>query len=912
MKKIIFSVCFATLFQIIVFGCSFSWIPFCDHMDAYDNILAGVITAKSDNGISIEVLEVFKGSENSTSITVWDGIAGDCNGTPETSDTRNYGNLGDTIIFALGMPITKVTYDWDVVGDYRKPVNFYDYPDVWNPEFFKVENNQVVIEQAYADEPLIYSYDELTAQLSSGDCISKVAEHGNCDEILENPWLAELIENADGCEVGSIQQFSYNGSDYINVNPYTQFSYFTCPSDLPTKVYNCTGDLVCTIGGYGFQLKHTMNKSFFDECDANLTNAALNASLLWTYSNPCENPLELEIVQNAISNFCTEAVYSFDYNNQSYVYIIDHVRCDGIEQYGQLYNCSIGAICTLDSCEPVLNQLQNQLNEENLIWAKVIDPFEKYPWLSDLINPEYCTVKVTEYKYSEYYTFVMLDNSNETGRLYFQDGTLYCNGATDYCLSLYNLTEPGTLFFDCTTGSEHLEVEVSNLTCTNNGKFTFEVTVTDDVGTPTNGRYGIRYPYGEEGTPRYIYFSEGETITYEGNISNAENGLYTIYVHDRGWADDAAQRIEIEVTECLSEETLFNQYNWLYTIVDPNNCNGVKITEHFYGTYAFLYVEDNNKGTLYFQDGTFYCADNLDNYCLDLYSFDIPATTWQCSNENEEGCRIDDPISLPWIQDIINTDEENYLDAIILFEYEGSSYFRITSGSNVIDGISIATYSCDGILLCVSSVWFEEIYVEGSEEVCQASASNGETIWTKSSSNVLFDTYPWLNTLVDENNCQDASIEVYAYGAYDFIFIQDHEGKKLFFQDGTFYCADSPTYSCIEAYELNTPKNEWTCGGVNQKRSILSSEPNIDFKVDFKVFPNPSKGHFTVEFADMNNDPHLIKTMNMDGKLIQSIHVEAFQQQVTVNLDGISKGMYLLQLHNNDHTITQSQRIIIH
>jgi len=1525
MKNLILSICLTALFGINVFSCSLAWLPFCDHIDHYENVFSGVISANSDKGITIELLEVFKGLENRASITVWDGYTGDCNGIPETSFAWYYGNVGDTIIFALGDHIVDVVFGWEVVGDYWKPVNYYNYPDLWNPEFFKVENNQVIIEQAYG-EPFIYAYEELVTYLTSGECISNTVEPVNCDELtdplslpwlqdlingvnqgygsllcvcndaiiqycynnevyfdttplisgcadnqsyifdingnvvclkggfagggycllpegygqgaelvgvvwscnencgcletilspvcgkdgnvyrndcfakcagtdvekegacneslcsdfafintavncdpgcgdylefelvggdgnyvvenggiivssgdpvvyifpgnnsanltaidgngcltevaipagpcsvpprlnadtegvciggglftvgvriignagnylvgvdeigeevigspgdlvyitlsssdfenrveiinLENdcvtnaflrlqnpncgntknncavedllidlPWLAELIENADGCEVGSVEQFSYNGSDYIKVNPYAQFPYYYCPTDLPIKVYDCTGDLVCTIGGYGLQLKQKTGDTYFDECDADFTEAANNATLLWTYSEPCENPLELELVQNAINSGCTEVIYAFEINNTAYVYInntcddvnilhncitgesctltIEHkcnlndeelnefitsitqeniiwskpcnyentgtitwvwgncpadcshaaitvedelpiivynqsilydfendqtveftyatsppdyywysspgysdiasiicIRavdepcnctlqylpvcgtdgltygnacaaecagveiayegecnncadplelelvqnamkdncvaaiyafnyqnesyiyvdqlCEAVDGSDILYNCTTDETCYIggfggysQACLDLRAEIDYLITEENIIWSSVtcnyeytgivkandvcnftielndaniiypintqfafydgqqvelsfvehpfysncenstmavvvcireagnnINLFEDYPWLNNLINMEACAAgtTITSYNYSESFSFIHIKWANGNGSLYFQDGTFYCSDAPGYsCLNLYNLTEPINSFTCEDNVNEAIMVDLSGLNCINDLVFEIELSAMGAV----SGNYGIYNAY--DGIENLTEFKENEIIVYEGDIADATNDIYIVYVYDIDLADVGARAIEINIAECISENNaLFEKYIWLNSLINPENCSlSNKVTEYDFGFYSFIFIEDNQGGKLYFEDGTFYCEDGPNYSCLALYGFDSPTASWVCE-DGKETCLVEDPFSLAWLQALINEAKDDLcgVKELSVFQYEGSTYFSAVTGPTYpycpTDVYGRSIYNCVGDRICTFAFGYPEL-----SEPCIFSPYEvpvGEIIWNYYQDDI-FTTYPWLNTLVDPQNCNNSAIQVHAYGTYKFISIEDNEGINLYFQDGTFYCGDGPNYSCTELYGLETPEREWLCEGVNQKQADnLSPEKTpqetprkIEFDVDFKTYPNPSNGQFTVEFNAQKKETGQLNIISLEGKLIQSIEVEHSQKQMAINLAGVDKGVYLLQLYN-DNAIIQTQRIII-
>ena len=77
----------------------------------------------------------------------------------------------------------------------------------------------------------------------------------------------------------------------------------------------------------------------------------------------------------------------------------------------------------------------------------------------------------------------------------------------------------------------------------------------------------------------------------------------------------------------------------------------------------------------------------------------------------------------------------------------------------------------------------------------------------------IFDTYPWLANVVDQNNCVGTAITEYDNGNYSFILVETSTSSVLYFQDGVLYCTDSPGFSCVSAYGLDTPSDTWTCTG---------------------------------------------------------------------------------------------------
>ncbi len=79
----------------------------------------------------------------------------------------------------------------------------------------------------------------------------------------------------------------------------------------------------------------------------------------------------------------------------------------------------------------------------------------------------------------------------------------------------------------------------------------------------------------------------------------------------------------------------------------------------------------------------------------------------------------------------------------------------------------------------------------------------------------IFDQYAWLTDLVDPANCSDEAIAVYNSGSFDFLLVTDAaETQKLYLDNGTFYCQNSPNYDCVAAYNLTNLINTWDCSSA--------------------------------------------------------------------------------------------------
>ena len=71
---------------------------------------------------------------------------------------------------------------------------------------------------------------------------------------------------------------------------------------------------------------------------------------------------------------------------------------------------------------------------------------------------------------------------------------------------------------------------------------------------------------------------------------------------------------------------------------------------------------------------------------------------------------------------------------------------------------------------------------------------------------------------------------------------------------------------------------------------------------DMPVYPNPVKsGFFYLDVPDVN-DPSQIQLVDMSGKVLQSVKVEAGTQQVRVNIPGLASGTYRVSWMNGKRT----------
>lgn len=122
--------------------------------------------------------------------------------------------------------------------------------------------------------------------------------------------------------------------------------------------------------------------------------------------------------------------------------------------------------------------------------------------------------------------------------------------------------------------------------------------------------------------------------------------------------------------------------------------------------------------------------------------------------------------------------------------------------------------------------------------------------------NQIIDDYPWLNNLIDQNNCQGTTVNVFDLGSYAFVQIIDDNNATLYFQDGTYYCQDGNNLNCVQAYSLGSPTDTWTCGEITTP-------------------PNPPTTNNEV-FANYSWLGNLVDQNNCDGTTVNVFDLGAY------------------------------------
>lgn len=279
--------------------------------------------------------------------------------------------------------------------------------------------------------------------------------------------------------------------------------------------------------------------------------------------------------------------------------------------------------------------------------------FTDYPWLSMLVNPSNCTSEhITVYQTGPY-QYLYVENA-QGGKLYNQTGSLYCTNSANYdCLAAYNLTtiiaEWSCTGFNDTdnTGNDNGGDNENTNEANSSSIFSDFLWLTEHIQennctdeTITVYSTGAHnFVYISSGTGGTLYFQDGSfycttTATYDCvqayNLSNII-GTWSCGELTSTPDNQAGNTGGSNSSTNSGDEGVFSEYSWLNALIDPNNCNGEKVS--VYG--SFVFVETANSADLYYQSGTFYCSSTPNYDCLALYNLSSQTNAWSCGNTGD-------------------------------------------------------------------------------------------------------------------------------------------------------------------------------------------------------------------------------------------------------------------------------------
>ena len=304
----------------------------------------------------------------------------------------------------------------------------------------------------------------------------------------------------------------------------------------------------------------------------------------------------------------------------------------------------------------------------------------------------------------------------------------------------------------------------------------------------------------------------------------------------------------------MSSSTIFADYPWLSTIVDPNNCDGTTVQVYNSSGFVYLNVVTATSTILYSATGTQYCISSEGYNCLDFYTVDSVIENFTCgaggqngggNNGNDGGVGGNDGgnngndggdagmststifADYPWLSTIV---DPNNCDGTTVQVYNSSGFVYL----NVVTATSTILYSANGTQYCVSSEGYNclDFYTVDSvieNFTCGASGQNGGGNGGNGGGNsgnnggdagmstsTIFADYPWLSTIVDPNNCDGTTVQVYNSGGFVYLNVKTATSTILYSANGTLYCTSSEGYNCLDFYTVDSVIENFTCGAGGQ------------------------------------------------------------------------------------------------
>ena len=165
----------------------------------------------------------------------------------------------------------------------------------------------------------------------------------------------------------------------------------------------------------------------------------------------------------------------------------------------------------------------------------------------------------------------------------------------------------------------------------------------------------------------------------------------------------------------------------------------------------------------------------------------------------------------PWLNNIVDEND------LYVLEFNMGTYTYIYVKTDEDNG---SIYLNNGELYCTDGNNLDCLSAYGlNESDGTVLYSNGELPPTDPPNPLIFDDYPWLNSLVDvEDCCANKKILNFPMGDYSFIYIKadDECGGlgSLYLNNGDLYCNDAVNFDCLGAYGFSESNGEtlWNCG----------------------------------------------------------------------------------------------------
>ncbi len=113
-------------------------------------------------------------------------------------------------------------------------------------------------------------------------------------------------------------------------------------------------------------------------------------------------------------------------------------------------------------------------------------------------------------------------------------------------------------------------------------------------------------------------------------------------------------------------------------------------------------------------------------------------------------------------------------------------------------------------------------------------------------------------------------------------------------------------------FSVNDDEGAWTgpeTFHIAIREDAVSSTTEIISAAEFKIFPNPTGGHVTLQKSTGTNQSAQIRVFNSTGQLVYSSEQQLSGGMTQLELENLSPGLYVVQMSTGDNTY--SERLII-
>lgn len=297
----------------------------------------------------------------------------------------------------------------------------------------------------------------------------------------------------------------------------------------------------------------------------------------------------------------------------------------------------------------------------------------EFAWLSDVFDFNNCngdTITI----YREFTNAFVFVQTAESEILYHYDGTLWCDrdshgaGLIDcrqrhrlkYDYTLWNCNENTTTIIGCTdpqannynaSATENdgscmydndSEQQLSNSVFEDFSWLNAQIDATNCNGATVSvyNMAGFQYVFIETNNSSTLYLDDG--TYYCTNRSGLDcRAFYNLNNSATVWScgEETTEEVEQEVPaeemeQSASTSEILEEFSWLTAIVNETDCNNTTTTVYNKGTFQYIFVETENGGTLYFEDGTKYCTDRSGLNCREFYGLTERTMEWSCGEES--------------------------------------------------------------------------------------------------------------------------------------------------------------------------------------------------------------------------------------------------------------------------------------